>query len=675
VSDLRERFLELALRPFAGKLHGVELARGELMERLNHSRRGAGDDSLETATTRLEMASGGWLLKGKAVLLILLAFSCVLGVVAYSSWRDLVRIDHFYGILPGDRDPREAAERELKARVAEEDWVFLFANSDTMAHELRKAWRDRCEASLPDDSGWLEEYVVSSGFGSKLLRERILEQARRVDAGNGLWDLREARSCLGRSKFRFFSSRPRPGFGPALPVLAPDDLYEEAIPLLETAATAPRFETQMSSRAARRQAMLGPAADLAELADRRMFSGDQRGTGLDISKWQEFWGGRAFELERAQDREGMRRCFEILERLQSRCLKESGDDRLYNMGGFVGGSGARDLKDILVRFDLNAEAARLDHWNKEVRKPLWVVPRGAEDPSLWCAASAGAYGVYYWSAGIVQESDFEPGRRAEHAMADRMLAVAAAIFFGVLAWLAALEGWRRAQPVTGLTDGVGVLLRPSDFAWICGLGIVLPAAWHVAISGVSPLGCRDYTITFEEMKPLVLRAGGSILFATCMLVQSVRWRLAQRGGILGFRTSLWPGWAVATTAALFVPAMGAVRYLSQGQDDFLELGSAAAGMPLLWLLWRSFALVLCPGRAALPGVIVCRMLVPSFIGAGVFLLAAVSLLKREESKWVQRDPLIYPNPGGSGVFAADARFVEAMRNQMLRAMDTAPKTE
>jgi hypothetical protein len=671
VPDLRERFLELALRPLAGKSPAEDLARGELMERLNHSRPGPGDDSLETATARLEEVSHGGLKNGRKALLLLLAFTAVLAAVSFSSWRELVRIDLFYNVLPGSHGQYAAAEQELTAKVAEEDRLFLFANSRSIGSGLRSTWWERCRSSLPDDPGWLEEYAVSYGFNDRPVREQILEQARRIDAGNGMWDLREAGACLARSKFKFFNSTHRKAYGPAFPVLTTDEFYKEAIALMEKAASAPRFETRIPSHTMKRLEMLGRASDLAELADRHMFGHDQAGSGINVPRWRELWIARAQELEGAQDREGLRRWFGTFERLQYRCLYESRDVRLYSVGGFLASASATDFRDILSRFGLNAEAARLDHWIVELRKsrPMTMSShfheRSAATVNDWT----------YQSADLVQESELEPGRRAEHAVADRMLAVAAAILFGVLAWLAGLEGWRGGQSLRGLADGLGALLRPADFAWICGLGIALPAAWHVAVAGISPLGCSDYGIEFGEMKPIALRAIGSFLFATCMLVQSARWRLAKRGGALGFHPVLWPGWAMAVIAALFVPAMGMVRYLTKHQEEYLNFGSAAAGLPLLWLLWRSFALILSPRRVALPGVMVCRMLIPCFIGASLLLLAAAFLLKREESKWVQRDPLAHPEPEGLGMSAVGARFVEEFRRDRMDAIETAPKAE
>ena len=168
--DLRERFIELALHPLAGKSPAEDLARGELMERLNHSRPGTKDDSLETATARQEAPAGRFLHGGKQTLLMLLAFTALLGAMSYSSWRDLVRIDYFYNVVPGDIghfDYLKAAERELEAKVADNQRLFLFANCETMGEELRETWRQRCEESLPDDPAWLEEYVAAYSFRNR----------------------------------------------------------------------------------------------------------------------------------------------------------------------------------------------------------------------------------------------------------------------------------------------------------------------------------------------------------------------------------------------------------------------------------------------------------------------------------------------------------------------------
>ncbi|MCW1924238.1 hypothetical protein OKA05_16850 [Luteolibacter arcticus] len=677
MSDLRERFIELAIRPLAGKSPAEDLARGELMERLNHARSGPQDESLEVAIAQLEATSALSRKTGVPAFCLLLAFAIVIGLVSLATWRDLVRMDRLYNVIPGRIDHVAAAERELERKVPEDQRIFLFSGHSSMGTEIQRAWHESCKVSLPDDPAWLEEYAFSAGL-SVLEGGQVFLHARRIDPGNGMWDAREATGSLVRSKFKHSSSRPRGAIGPALPVLKTDQPYREAVDHMERASVAPRFESWIPPRTIKRLAMLGPATDLAELADRWMFAGVQWRSGSTFHRWAELWEARAAELERDQDREGLRRWFGTIERLLPRCLADSGNKRLYDPGGFFGSRHSRNFLEILRRQELHDEAARLDHWIRESSRPLTGVTSGS-GMDIRPRMAVADYGDWIHAIpGSIQDRDLEPGRRAEHAAADRMLAVTVAILFGVLACLACLEGWRRARPVRGLADRVGALLRPSDFAWIFGLGIAVPALWHVAIAGISPLGARDFSITCGYMKPVALRVAGSFLFACCMLIQSARWRLAKRGGVLGFRPVLWPGWAMAIIAALFVPAISAVRYLPTyhprwQQDDFVNFGSAVAGLPLLWLLWRSFAMVLCPTRAALPGVLVCRMLMPCFIGAALLLLASAPLLKREESKWVQRDALAHPDPGGSGLSVMDARLVEMLRDKLLHAIETAPQ--
>jgi hypothetical protein len=61
------------------------------------------------------------------------------------------------------------------------------------------------------------------------------------------------------------------------------------------------------------------------------------------------------------------------------------------------------------------------------------------------------------------------------------------------------------------------------------------------------------------------------------------------------------------------------------------------------------------------------------MGASLLLLGSAFLLKREESKWVQRDPLA--NLDSAGMSVPEARFAEEFRKQRLHAMETAPAAE
>jgi hypothetical protein len=270
---------------------------------------------------------------------------------------------------------------------------------------------------------------------------------------------------------------------------------------------------------------------------------------------------------------------------------------------------------------------------------------------------------------IADEAEFEPGRRAEFALADRYFALTAACIFTFFAFLAALEVWPRPGEIRGMALGLSPLLQRVDFAWLAGLGIAVPLAWHVLVTRFTPLACRDFALTEWDMIPAFSQAGGSVLLSVCLLLQTARWRIARRGGFLALRPPvLWPGWAAAAVAALFVPSLGVVRYLTKWEEEFLLLGSTAAGLPLLWLLWRGGAIAFGPRAASLGGVLTCRLLFPAFLTMAALLLAFMPLLKSEERRWVARDTVGGTDPAGSGLGRLEARTRAALRAELLEAM-------
>ena len=122
-------------------------------------------------------------------------------------------------------------------------------------------------------------------------------------------------------------------------------------------------------------------------------------------------------------------------------------------------------------------------------------------------------------------------------------------------------------------------------------------------------------------------------------------------------------------AALVVPLSGLARYWPTLDEEYLACACAITGVPLLWLLWRAGSLVFGPGHAALGGVLLCRMVMPALLLGSLFLLGLAPLLKQEERRWVARDSVSGPDPGGSGLSRIDARSEEEICRHLLEAME------
>lgn len=658
----RFRFIDLAVRPLGRSEAPRELARGELMDRLTHAEPGPGDDSLEVATASLERKVRLSSRRATGLIILALVLLCVpLVFLPLAGLQEMTRLDFFYGVMSRRYLSVEESERHLAAGLSEEQQLFLFRNSQSMGYEVRSKAFAQLDETLPEDPAEFEEYLMATGWARRAPPGTVREHGGRIDPGNGFWALSDASTAAARyGMVRPKAPRPRVA-GSVRPMPPPKEPYDvrqvhrDIWAMLEEAARQPRLISYIPARTAQRLALLGPPEDLAELADQRAFIQQQKRFSFGQPVSPDFWVAKAEELVAVKDHEGLKRWIAVWEELEMRTLSYPAFivRRAQVLKQAIAGAGWKKEEDRLQRWAVAANPI-------SPKGPLTSVP----DISLRAASSIGGSSL---PLGL-EVTELEPDRKAEHAMADRMSALGAAAVFALLAICAVFEGWRRSAAVSGLAAGLFPLLGRVDFGWVAGLGILLPAAWHVTISWLTPLGGRDLGVNAWEMLPMIGRVGGSVIFATCMLVQTARWRIAKRGGVIGLRPVLWPGWAVAGMAALFVPAAGAVRYLPKWQEEYLVFGSAAAGLPLLWLLWRAFALLFCPRSAALGGVLLCRMLAPCFIAASVGVLVPVPFLKNEERKWVARDTLGIPDPAGSGGSALDARMMNRMREQFRAAI-------
>jgi hypothetical protein len=652
----RLRFIELATRLLAGKQADHDLARGELMDRLAHARPAGGDDSLERATLRLEEkpAPPAWR-SALQVAGALALLGVILAAVLNAAWRELKVLNPLYHFISSHHSHDEEWEARITAGLDAGQRGFLLANTSGTDYEAQKARFAAASEDLPEDPADFEEFLayhrnmatnVERSSGRRM--PELLEHAGRIDPDNGWWTMIGAERALTGG----------------YPGLSREARIEWIGKEVERAASQPQLASHLPGRTARRLEMLGPAVDIAGMVSRQRLVSRQRKLH-DRLQWSQIWSDRNHELAWSfkPDPDEMKRWIATWETLTRRQLQPDHAGFLGTEVIFRIPQEARRFSQYTMRNGLPEESARLDRWTKEASAILTRSP--ALVPRRYAMTVSGHRQDF-----IADAAEFEPGRRAEFALADRYLALAVACLFTLLAFFAALESWRRPREIRGMAGGLFPLLRPVDFAWVAGLGLLPPLAWHVVIVRFTPLGCRDFALTEWDMIPALAQAGGSFLFATCLLLQTARWRIAKRGGFLALRPpAFWPGWTVTLVAALFVPLPGLVRYLPKWQEEFLLFGSSVAGLPLLWLLWRGGSIAFGPRAAALGGVLTCRMLFPVFLTAAGLLLALMPLLKIEERHWVARDLVGGTDPAGSGLGKLEARTQAALRQQLLQAME------
>lgn len=380
---------------------------------------------------------------------------------------------------------------------------------------------------------------------------------------------------------------------------------------------------------------------------------------------------RADRLVTAGDKEGLERLMKDLRKIVTMVLDSPSNG--YMSVGLMRSTMPR-LAAKCRGLGLTVEAEWLERLHDTDMKLLAAARKARPSDGLARLSSSFAGPLLGDNAPDFTLEDVKPGRMAEYAGADRFAAVAGVCGFFLMVAGCLVEILRR-KLAGGLARGLMPLWRVPDTVWLIGLGVAFPLLWWLGIVHASPLGCRDIGLTyfrmgqFPLMQPWLSQDLGGLVFAAVMVVQVARWRWAKRGAFLALRPDrMWIGWTMAVVAALFIPAQGVVRYLPAHQEKFLLFGSAAGGIPLLWLLWQAVVILFLSRENSLGVQLLVRSIFPAAATMAILLLAAVPFLRNNERASVAKDQLIQRDPEGSGMTILERRWNESLRRTLQEAL-------
>jgi hypothetical protein len=643
VNPEHDRFAELATRPLAAFPELREEARAEVFGRLSH---GEGEGIAE-ATARLEQRTphfsrvAAW-----AVVLAVVAMGWVAAWQFRQGWsevRSLQAVVDMGGNLGADDD--------LKESLDETDRAFVYAavgNDREVIGNLENQWELH-----PELPGLYEELAHRRLAAKQGLPPDFSATWRRIDPDNGMWLFLEAMGRHGEWKKA----------GPP----AGETYSREVLDLLRQSAAAPRFKSHLTELRVRRLALLPPSETLAGESRLLLYSisaywvptmREQRETLETFTK--------AAELAATdQDREELDALIGSWERLVGRLGKESssllGQITAASSWKQTGHEMAKAARDLGMR----EQEARLEEQQKQFadfQSNFGTGVRDLKPMSLLARIMA---------LGMAQEVDphlYEPARRVEYAVVERMLGLAAAILVLLFLAAAGIESIRRGRRLNGLADGLRPLFRPEDLLWIAWLGVGLPALWYVVLTRATPYGLRDIGLTHHSPRPVLIQAGATLVFALLMIIQSARWRIGRRAGALSLKGARpWIGWTFAFVAAAVVPLAGGVRWITGDGERYLQAIAATGGLSLLWLLWEAGAVAFSPRDQALGGVLLCRRMILPLLLLAALLLAGWAPLRATERDWHARDRFTRSDRERGGLTFAEGQAVDRLREYFRKA--------
>lgn len=641
-----KQFAELATRTLESHPELLDEARAELLGRLAHGN--PEPRRLLEASARLKSQPPG---RGKRLALFAVLAVLALGIFIALKVRQAIPEIKVSTWALGNAIDFDTDE-ELRALLTTEQRDFVFAGIGSDAEAIPKL--ERQWQLHPNELGILEELAHRHLAARQTLPPGFSDSWRRSDPDNGMWLLLEAMGT--HLEWKRAGS---PGGDP---------LHLDISRLLKQAASAPHYTSYLPELRKKRLSMFPPTPTMAEENRVLLYSistlwrptyriqEDALKTGINDEPTR---------LVASKDADGLRELNQAWVKLVGRLTASSGSAMELTMALVLVQDSGRVLQAAAK--DLGLTDPERDDIDQKLTLPAAVRSASRPSPDTRPMSSLGRIMLIGSGPDVLNSSaEFEPGRRVEYAVVERVTCLATAVLVLLFLTGAGIESFRRGRRLNGLADGLRPLFTRADLAWTAALGLVLPAFWYLGITRFTPLGLRDIGLSYYDPPPALIQAAAALVFALLMTVQTARWRITRRAGFLALRPRFpWIGWTMAGIAAAVIPLTGVVRGMTGNETRVLQAIAATGGLPLLWLLWEAASVVFSPRDQALGGVLLSRRLIHPFAVLAAVLLGAGIPLRAVERHWHARDPLTRADRENGGMSLWDARIVEALRSQIL----------
>lgn len=668
--DPAERFLEAATAPLGDNAELQIMARRELEECLVAGEAGAladAADALETAKRR-----SGWKIALYAVTAVVSIVSLgMLGRMA-ASFDEFRALSDPFGYHPPEPAKLEA---RLGKGLSAQQRLLLFGDTTKSgpAERFKALWD-----SDPTNPAYFSEYSLHFIQEHDRLPPDFLDTAGKLDPDNA-WFTLVAASMTAKNSVepgKQTSVQREQGVPPNYEILDPKRL-DEAIRLLEKAAGQPRFHAYQSSLLAERIALLPRRTNFASRLPGVMHLAMSPLASIHCHHAAAAADAAAWQAADQGDVAAFRRIAAIWETCLRHLVEAERPDLIHGMivrvalqntSNRFGKTSLPGIEDLNERWRPIAERMRLEKKERDTRE--W-----SDELRLKGGLLAGL-GLSISSKQLrspipITDADLKPGRMVDHELFSRISAAVLWLLFGLMLLAAALYRRRASVLVRRLSGRLVDLLKPVDWAWILGGGVVLPFLFYLVIYRLTPLGARDWSIVASIF---IVPAGQVAAMGFLMIVLPVliaRWRLGKRGAVLGWHKGrAWMGWAAVICGTLSLPVFG--LGFASGSAGETVMMAAAALLGILVLAWLVLGLraVFSKRPALLRRATLSRVLVPAYALGMLLMVASMPLYHAAEKRWLARDRLMEITPETPALNRYEWQVAQALRAENLELLES-----
>ncbi len=677
MSDPAERFLDAATAPLVENAELQFMARRELEGAISTAVPGSGD-SLADAAEQLE--SVGRRPHAKWWSLTLYAVTGILSVgILASSVKSLLQLRQTNGIIgffgpmgsPGTPDD---LDKKLGLKLTPDQKLLLLGDTRRSGPADRKKglWE-----SEPENPAYFADYTAAHLSEHSALPPDFLETAKKIDPDNAWFTAIAAAESARLSLDQAARATSTPG-GVKIKAIKDQAKLVEALDLMRQAASRKRFDSYQTALLRQRIPLLPKRTDWADQMVPIAYVAGLTAPNMKLKGLSDAVSAEAIRLAKDKDPDGFKRLLadwrsfmEIYAPSEPTTLVDALVAVLVMRGPL------KAFQEAATDLGLAEEAA----WAKALddRFEEWKTATKAHvDPNEDLAMRSGLLAglalptVLKQSrrAPVLQPADLEPGRLADHALMGRIQSLAGWLLLGLVSLAAGLYRFRGSLLTRRLSAQLAGLLRPVDWAWIFGVGILLPLLYHLAIVRFTPLGGREWSLKASAFMVPAGQFSAMIWMMVLLPVMIARQRLARRGAVLGWtRTRQILGWIAVVSAAASLPAFGWALAGEKPSETPLHIAGGLLLVPQLYLLVIGFRALFSRQAGLLRRVSVSRVLLPAYAAGMLAMMLAVPLHYAEERHWIAKDRLTEVGVDEPGIGPHEWEIAQSMRAELLEILE------
>ncbi|MES2922226.1 MAG: hypothetical protein V4819_11805 [Verrucomicrobiota bacterium] len=666
--------VETAVRPFADNAE-MQLAASRLLSDLTESNDGSAAGAIQhwdamDARTRKPV----W----RTVLFSVMAVVSAITVVNVA--RDTLQYVGLYSSMTKfvsvGSDKRHQQKLENSLTTPQRLLVFGDSSQPTRAGKMKALWD-----SAPENPAYFGEYAKAYLSDNDRLPPDFLETARRVDPRNSWFTyLAAAVECKGSVEKRKQSKAAKDAGEVRTWNIRDKSKLERALVLLQEARSQPECRDYVRILAQQRIEILprdNPTDNLHSIA---YLAGSSSPDIIAIRHLMDAIGAKGWTLGEEADAEGLKSLIGDSDAFVAALASIEVSNMIEVLVFKVCADGtSKDLGAAAAKLGLAADAARLTETHRrfdahklarESRKPSPDRVRPETNGALLASLSLPMVARQMVEPPPLTDDEVKPGRLADHEIFSRASCIGVWILLMVIFCGAAAYRYRSPVLIRRLAKRMEALMLPADWAWLLGVGLLMPLAYMMILNRLTPLGGRQFGL---HTTLLLLPAAHFLGLTVLMILLPVlitRWRLGKRAAVFGFANSRSRlGWFAAACAVAFVPVVG--WGACAGSEVGLAVAAGLIAVPALWLLVVMLRAIFSKPSKMLHRSTSARVLLPVYATAMLLMVSLAPVYKAAGQRWFERDTLIRLDPAYPSMTRYEYEAAVQMRKELreLLGMD------